>query len=83
MALAGLRRAIAAAPRDLRYRNDLLVLLQARGRVNEQVVCLREMCLLWPDLAEPRARLGALLWEAGEHQAAVAAMRRCCRTTAA
>jgi tetratricopeptide (TPR) repeat protein len=75
LALTALRKAIAAAPRDLQYRHDLLDLLHRLGHTEQQASCLREMCLLWPDHAELHARRGTALREAGQDNEAVECLR--------
>lgn len=75
LALEGLRRAIASAPREPQYREDLVDLLHTLKHTAEAAACLREMCVLWPDRADLHARRGIALREAGQDQEAVDALR--------
>jgi tetratricopeptide (TPR) repeat protein len=75
LAVTGLRQAIAAAPRELPYRHDLLDLLHRLGRSAEAEACLREMCLLWPDQASLQLRRGIALRQAGQHAEAADHLR--------
>ena len=59
LAVPALRKAIASAPREPHYRDDLLGLLHALNRTEEAASLLQEMCLLWPDRADLQARRAA------------------------
>ncbi len=75
-AIEHLRAAIAAAPRVIRYREDLADLYRKTGRPADAVAELRQALALDPTAIKPRLGLARLLRQLGDRPSAIAELDR-------